>query len=378
MKKILFMPFLQLPSGHHQVADAIIESLTSLDPSLTCQKVDILHYSYGKIETFVSSIYLKWIHRFPKTYSWIYKKSVFQDIERDKDYRLYEILFKQFVQKLVSETNPALIICSHALPSYMLNKLKEKKLLNIPVVNVYTDFFIHTFWGISHIDYHFIAHPEMKSYLKKKGISDEKIHVTGIPVHPCLRKNNKTKPSVETDKTYTCTIMGGSLGVGAIEELIGILLQSKRITYQILCGKNRRLFAKLKSLDHPRITPLPYISCRDEMNTLYEQTDFVITKPGGVTISECLMKRIPTFIYHALPGQEEINLQELLRMGLVVKLPHWGEIADLEGLLLTEVKRLDKLYQNIDVFHNHLSQQTAGEIVHKIINERSLPNEKRA
>lgn len=359
------MPFLQLPSGHHQVADAIIDSL---DPSFHCEKIDILNYSYGKIEALVSSIYLKWIHLFPKTYSWIYKKSVFQQIEQDKNYRLYELLFKQFVHKLIFETNPHLIICSHALPSYMLNKLKEKKKLNIPVVNVYTDFFIHTFWGIRHIDYHFVAHANMKTYLLDKGVSEEKIFVTGIPVHPLLQ--NESSRISQPANGLTCTIMGGSLGVGAIEELVGTLLQSKKITFQILCGKNNRLYTKLKSLGHPRITPLRYISSREEMNELYEKTDLVITKPGGVTISECLMKRIPTFIYHALPGQEEINLDELLKMGLVVKLPHWDEIYDFEGLLLKEVKKLNQLYKNIDGFHAHLSPKTAGELVQEIIHER--------
>lgn len=352
MKRILFMPFLQLPSGHHQVADAIIDSLES---DYECQKIDILHYSYGKIEALVSSIYLKWIHLFPKTYSWIYRKSVFQQMKQDKNYRLYEFLFKRFVHKLIIETKPHLIICSHALPSYMLNKLKEKRLLDIPVINVYTDYFIHTFWGIHEIDYHFVAHQKMKLYLLEKGVSEEKIFVTGIPVHPKLREKSIRKTDMDTG--FTCTIMGGSLGVGAIEELVSTLLETKQMTFQILCGKNNRLYEKINVLRHPRIIPLRYISSRSEMNALYEQTDLVITKPGGVTISECLRKRIPTFIYHALPGQEEINLQELLDLGLVVKLPQWNEISDFEGLLKTEIAKLTMLFQKIDGFHRHLYQK---------------------
>jgi processive 1,2-diacylglycerol beta-glucosyltransferase len=58
-KSILFLPFLQIPSGHHQVANALIDGIVQLDPNIKCDKVDILAYSYGKIEKIVSRIYLK-------------------------------------------------------------------------------------------------------------------------------------------------------------------------------------------------------------------------------------------------------------------------------------------------------------------------------
>jgi processive 1,2-diacylglycerol beta-glucosyltransferase len=43
------------------------------------------------------------------------------------------------------------------------------------------------------------------------------------------------------------------------------------------------------------------------MNDLYNEMDLVLTTPGGITISGRLRKQIPVFLFHALPGQEEIN-----------------------------------------------------------------------
>ncbi|MDQ0218912.1 UDP-N-acetylglucosamine:LPS N-acetylglucosamine transferase [Peribacillus cavernae] len=72
-----------------------------------------------------------------------------------------------------------------ALPSYLLNYLKEIEELTIPVINLYTDYFIHQLWGIQHIDYHFVTSREMKEFLKQKGIKDEQIFVNGCPKgHP--------------------------------------------------------------------------------------------------------------------------------------------------------------------------------------------------
>ncbi len=53
------------------------------------------------------------------------------------------------------------------------------------------------------------------------------------------------------------------------------------------------------------------------MNVLYEQAHAIITKPGGVTLSEALCKRLPIFTHSALPGQEEINKQYLLAKNLI-------------------------------------------------------------
>ena len=43
------------------------------------------------------------------------------------------------------------------------------------------------------------------------------------------------------------------------------------------------------------------------MNVLYDKADAIITKPGGITITECLWKQVPIFVYEALPGPEEMN-----------------------------------------------------------------------
>ena len=62
------------------------------------------------------------------------------------------------------------------------------------------------------------------------------------------------------------------------------------------------------------------------MNKLYDQVDAIITKPGGVTVSEALRKRLPIFVHSTLPGQEQINLHVLKSQKLVFELDqknHW-------------------------------------------------------
>ncbi|KAA9019549.1 MGDG synthase family glycosyltransferase [Niallia endozanthoxylica] len=73
------------------------------------------------------------------------KKKLYKNIKENKRYRIYESLFLSFIKKLLEEKQPDLIICIHALPTYMLNYMKKRNDIKIPVINVYTDYFIHRF-----------------------------------------------------------------------------------------------------------------------------------------------------------------------------------------------------------------------------------------
>lgn len=342
-KKVLLLPFLQIKMGHHQAADALVEQLISIDPSIDCEIVDILDYSYGsRVEGLVSSAYLKWIHFLPVTYSWMYRKNCGGQLHNNRRYRLYEMIFMKAMQKLIREKQPDCILCTHALPSYLLDRLKSKGLLSIPVVNVYTDFFVNDVWGRDRIDYHFVPDAHVKDWLTSRSVQAEHIFVTGIPVHPQFTASRpEMKP---TNSEFTVLITGGNLGAGVMKSMCRTIGKTEGVRYIVLCGKNNALYRHLKKKNCPRIVPMPYIESRAEMNDLYNQADAVLTKPGGVTISECLYKKVPIFVYHALPGQEEINLQHLLHQQLIVYVKDWAkETMDNQIKLLWNKTVMDRL-----------------------------------
>jgi processive 1,2-diacylglycerol beta-glucosyltransferase len=47
--------------------------------------------------------------------------------------------------------------------------------------------------------------------------------------------------------------------------------------------------------------------------------DLVITKPGGLTTSECLAMGLPMIVNAPIPGQEERNADFLLEQGVALK-----------------------------------------------------------
>lgn len=322
--KILFMPFLQMPTGHHTVADALIRSLESRIVNVQCKKIDFFSYADKLLEKAFRLTYLTWIDHSPQTFVWLYRNFVYPS-KSTKHFNWYEIKFLDKMDSLLKEEKPDLIICTQAFPSFLISRLRSSGVSTPPVVNVYTDFFVNRLWGLEGIDYHFVPDQYIKAELAAKhGINPQTIFVTGIPIDECFIPRSENKFSAP----YHILISGGSGGLGDIQSLSNTLVQSKDFYFSVLCGNNKKLYKEVFSLKLNHIKPLSYISSRETMNALYNEAQAIITKPGGVTLSEALNKKLPIFIHSSLPGQEDINKDYLLDKKLIYDLDQNRNITE--------------------------------------------------
>ncbi len=360
MKKVLIFPFMRMPSGHHQVAEAVIHLLNENMDNLVINKMDFLTYTSNQLERMITKSYLKWIRYAPGTYEWVYKHLFYTG--SSVKVRWYHHLFLAKMQQLIEEEQPDLIICTHGFPSLLLSHLKQKGKLTTPVVNVYTDFFINSVWGKKGIDAHFVPNQKIKRrLLEEYQISATKVFVTGIPVHGDFKKLGNHLDWNHNRKKIL--VSGGSSGLGAILTMLQEVRESNRFEYIVLCGNNQRLYQEISSWNVSHIHPVSYISSRLDMNALYEQADAIITKPGGVTVSEALQKRLPIFIHSALPGQEEINLKFLKQNRLVFELHHADTFENQLSSVLDNSKSLSQLFERMDSYFQGLELHDAQSIL---------------
>lgn len=303
--KALFLPLLQLSSGHHQVADALARWLLRMDVTLHVEKVELLSTFNRFLERLITRAYVHWIGRYPHTYAWLYRRLALTGNGRIRaHYRGYDTLFRRTVRTLIEQHAPDLVICTHALPSYLCNALKQRGEIDVPIANVYTDFFINDLWGYEAIDVHFVPTVQAKQALRARGVKAEHILVTGIPVDYVFhekeaRRSNHRRPHL--------LLAGGSTGIGHTRTRLLRLLREERADYTVLCGENIRWYEELVSLQLPHVRPLRYVTSRKAMKHLYDSADALITKAGGVTMSEAMHAHLPVFIHAALPGQEQYN-----------------------------------------------------------------------
>ncbi|RLQ93193.1 MGDG synthase family glycosyltransferase [Falsibacillus albus] len=376
--KVLVLPLFQMPSGHHQAADAMIEVMSSFhDDDITFKKVDFLSYCHPPLERKVSGFYLHWITENPKTYSRFYKLFMFS---RDHDHDFVQSLFfwnRYFewrMEQFILEEDPDLIICTHCYPSKLLDSLKQRMKLSRPVINVYTDFFINDIWGKKAIDYHLAPNQQAKEQLMAEfQVPQERIFVTGIPTFPVYHAH-QAAPLPE--KNYIL-IAGGNSGLGNMFPFLKEITEkgNSTFTYKVLCGKNRKLYNKISELQNPDIIPLSYIDSPEKMNDLYNGALAILTKPGGITISEALSKALPIFVLHSLPGQEEINKRYLLNKGLIFELDLKKNIEGQFTQILFDSKKLADLKSRIELWNSEKDASLSEALLSIIHGERAyLPS----
>jgi len=112
--------------------------------------------------------------------------------------------------------------------------------------------------------------------------------------------------------TFTVLALGGGNGLGALSEIAAACAD---IPAQVImvAGSNKPLkgsLDQLKRYNH-RLLVFGYV---DNIHDMMDASDVCVTKPGGVTIAECMAKGLPIIIYgKPLPGPETENVEYLVR-----------------------------------------------------------------
>jgi UDP-N-acetylglucosamine:LPS N-acetylglucosamine transferase len=318
-KTILLLPLFTMPSGHQHAAEAIRKHISLINSDLQVVSVDLLSRTFGHWESQIANFYMRWLDWAPNVYQFIYRMAVQRKRPSSTLYQCYEYLFMRTLEQVIEETNPDLIFCTHSLPAYLCAIYKKTKRHPMPaVVNVYTDYHLHQLWPSDPVDRHFVPDGAFACYLHERGVSASQIDVTGIPLDPGLYGlvNMQKQPS----HTTTILITGGHAGNDAMDHVIQELqTQWSDASWQalVMCGTNQRLRQSIEQAHDERIQAIGYIADKQLLRQIYSRADIVLSKAGGLTLSECLRLQKPTFIYHSLPGQEHKNMCHLSEQALV-------------------------------------------------------------
>jgi processive 1,2-diacylglycerol beta-glucosyltransferase len=196
--------------------------------------------------------------------------------------------------------------------------------LRTPVWVQVTDFDVHYLWIRRHMVGYFAASEEVAWRMRDRGVPAERIHVTGIPVMPVFRElpsREVCAGEIGIDPAETTLLMmAGGLGIGELPELAGRLLSLER-SFRIvaLAGKNERLKSDLERLAREHGDRLLPVGFTTTIERFMAASDLAVSKPGGLTTSECLAAGLPMIVVSPIPGQEERNADFLLENGAALK-----------------------------------------------------------
>ncbi len=302
-------------AGHRRAAEAIFVELKQ-QGSHDVRIVDALDHTRKGYKEFYSGSYTVMISHFP----WIWKV-VFELLDQKwfgpvvrflrrmqntvMGFGLHKFLIKEQFDQIYS---------AHFFPNEVASYLKRSGKIHSQVISVITDFDVHSIWVSKGIDFYAVACDRTKTKLQQLGVAADQIKVTGIPTDhhfaqpvdvPTLRRRLGLKPD-----TFTVLVATGSFGIGPIDDVIEALDGFQII---VICGHNKNLYQRL-SRDKTELVKVHGLV--DNMDELMKAADAMITKPGGLSISEGLVCGLPLIFFSAIPGQEQHNVQILKEYGV--------------------------------------------------------------
>jgi processive 1,2-diacylglycerol beta-glucosyltransferase len=237
--------------------------------------------------------------------------------------------------KVVENESPDAVVCTHFLPVEALSPARGRG-SRVPLYCVITDFAAHPFWAFPHVDRYFVASHSVAGELAGHGVPIERIEVTGIPIDPRFAEpigRDVARARFGLDATRPMVlVMGGGRGVGPLVELAERLSRvSPEPQIVVVCGSNARMRDAVDRLPAARTGRMRTLGFTDAVDVLLEACDVMVSKAGGLTCSEALVKGAPMVIFKPTPGQEVRNARYLEAGGAAL---HADSIDEVESAVV--------------------------------------------
>ncbi len=300
-------------AGHRKAAEAISQGLSS---SHQVHTVDALDYTSRFYKRIYIQAYTFLISRVPWLWGILFSLldiPAFLPLVRFLR-RLQNTIHARPLARFLIQEQFDCVFSTHFFPSEVASYLKRKGKISSNIVCTVTDYDVHSIWISEGVDCYTVASDWTKRKMLRLGVPDALIAVTGIPTAEkfsqpkdidALKARLALQPGV-----MTVLVATGSFGIGPIEETIEQLSGFQLI---VVCGHNKALYQKLSQ---QRKTLVKVCGLVDNMDELMAVSDVMVTKPGGLSISEALVTGLPLVFFNAIPGQEINNIKVLDTYGV--------------------------------------------------------------
>jgi processive 1,2-diacylglycerol beta-glucosyltransferase len=284
------------------------------------------------------------IKRMPQIWEYLYDNpKVIKASQKIKE-NIHKSSHKKF-KPLFDEFKPDVVICTQAFPCGMVADYKKANNLPVKVVGVLTDFAPHLYWLHDGVDYYIVPFEDAKKRYIHEGVKENQLKVFGIPIRMKFAETLDRKAiahKLHLDiNTPTVLVMGGGQGLGPMKEAVKSLIGLHRdLQIIVIAGTNIKLLQWIKKAQAKTSKKIVVYDYASNVDELMEISTLIISKPGGMTTSECLAKGLPMVVIDPIPGQEERNSDFLVKNGIAVRVDDKKKIAEAVQSLLNNPAKL--------------------------------------
>lgn len=371
MKKVLIF-YASYGGGHLSAAKSIKQYIDQNYSNVQTEMIDCVKYVNKALDKITTAAYREMAKKAPWAWEKVYYQS--QGGLLGKVSTTSNKIMAVKMAKLFREFKPDVVISTHPFGSQMTSYLKQKGKTNCLLATIMTDFKSHEQWliGNKFVNFYFVSNSSMKEEMMQNEIPEDKIFVTGIPIsNRFLQTYSKQEvfSSFHLDPNEKTILFfgGGEYGLGKDKTvaILESLADFPDIQVVAIAGKNEKMQQAFEKIVYEKnkqntIKVLPFT---DKVPELMSISNLVITKPGGLTVSESLASHLPLIVINPIPGQEEENAEFLEKMGCAIWLKKEENPKEVLSTVLGNATKLEEMKKLAE----HLAKPNATKEICSII-----------
>ena len=361
--------------GHHATAKAIGDMLKSKGAEV--HTLDVYAYISNLIKTTIDKGYLFSSKHMQTLYRLVYQLAENNGASYFSSgpgiINIINALGASKFAKVLQGYTPDVILCTHVFAAQMVDELKKrKKLSDIKTIGIVTDYTLHPYWeDVPRVQYIVTASELLTFRCVRRGIPEERLLPFGIPVHPKFNQplaREQAAAQLGIDPSMrTLLLMGGSMGyAGHVKTLEKLTALGFPLQLLVVCGNNHKMQTRIEQFvasyqGNCIVRPYGFVH---NVEVMMSASDCIVSKPGGLTVSEALAKNLPMLLVDPIPGHEERNVEFLVNNGMAALVTKHFPIDEAVYELFANPTRLQTVRQTMKaVAHPDATERLADFVL---------------
>ena len=361
--------------GHAQVARALQKCFYNRSVS-SVKIVELYGEAHPVINAVVRYAYLKSFYIAPSVYGWLYYSS-----RRTGSDSVFSKLLNSFGSKKLAEIimaeQPDAVINTFPFPA--ISEFRKKTGITIPTYTVITDFTLHHRWIHSEIDKYYVATGDLKNEMVNTGIPPERIKVSGIPLRETFTEFKDItglhqKYGLNPAKRIVLVMSGAYGGLHKINQICQSILAASDCEIAVVCGKDKNTERKVKNNFHD-CKSVHVFGFVEDIHELMKISCCIVTKAGGITLSEAVAAQLPIIIFNPVPGQERDNALYFAKKKAAVVIDQAGKFPGQISKILLSEDYLSRMKPAVKSLQKHRATETVvDDILNELAKKREISN----
>ncbi len=346
MKKILILT-LSVGSGHVQASAVVSEALSDGPEPVEVRTLDAID---------AAAAWFPWLYVQPYWWMLRYRREVWRWLYERRHQKRHRATAPQWVfrrgcVKVLKELKsfaPDLVIVTEIGAAEIASIGKREGWFSAPILAVLTDFQAEPPWMQPEIDFFCVATEQTKLQLIGWGISPNRILISGIPINPLfalpLKKEQVRHSLGLRPQIPTVLLMAGGMGMAPLDRIASMLAMCGLPVQAVaVAGHDGALRQRLEAMRGRLPMDLVTFGWTNRIPDLMAASDLLITKPGGLTVSEALASGLPMVLTHPIPGPEERNIRYLTQHRVALYAKNLQEVTALAARLLNHLDAREQM-----------------------------------